>query len=418
MDRVLTDYTTIWGRLESQQEMPPTDASEVAEWISLFQQGGDAAGRWRAKRSLPWLVAALVHTASGDPSMRDLLDAARQVAPDSPAYATVSYYGVLQQIRSGDRGAAREWAEQVLMGKQQDSVTNMLRAERLSLARDWADFLRFAPRKPVLLVFDYASDFGSPGEALKKKAAAFDADSVRPLNQTTPLKLWIDAAQSKLVPRRLQAEIAQAGWVRAVILDDGQAANRLARRLRQLEPGLAVELDAYVAASDPAVAKFTAVFMMLRAPGLTPILRPGLGRETPALKRDTFRDNWWRLTGPPQADAGRNAAHEALYDLYPDGNWGPPDFLPASERTAGQQQWARLVQRADNAVNYLCAEAIAWARTHPQDPRVPRALHLAVEATHYGPADRATGAYSHQAFDLLHARYPDSEWAAKTKYWY
>lgn len=350
--------------------------------------------------------------------MRDLLDAARRIAPDSPAYATVSYYGILQQIRAGDRSAAREWADQALTTEQLDSVTNMLRAERLNLARDWTEFLRFAPRKPVLLISDYGVDFGSPEEALKKKAAAFDSDSVRPLNQATPLKLWIDAAQSKLVPRRLQAEIAQAGWVRAVILDDRPAANRLARRLRQLEPVLAVELDACLAASDPAAAKFTAVFMMLQGPGLTPILRPGLGRETPVLRRDTFRDNWWRLSVLPLADSGRNGAHEALYDLYPNGDWDPPDFLLASERDAGQQEWARLVKRADNSVNYLCEEAIAWAKKHPQDPRVARALHLAVEATRYGPTDRTTSVYSHHAFDLLHARYPDSEWTAKTKYWY
>ena len=384
----------------------------------MYQQGGDAAGKWQAKRSLPWLVAALVHTASSDPSMPEIIDAARQVAPDSPAYATVSYYGILQQIRSGDRSAARKWVDHTLAAKQQDSVTNMLRAERLNLARDWIEFLRFAPRSPVLLAYDYASEFCSPDEALKKKAAAFDSDSARPLNQATPLKLWIDAAQSKLVPRRLQAEIAQAGWVRAVILDDRPAANRMAVLLRQLQPKLAVELDAYLAASDSDAAKFTAILLMLRGPGLTPILRPGMGRETPALQRDTFRDNWWRFTGLAQADAGRNGGHEALYDLYPDGNWGPTDFLPASERTLGQKQWARLIHTADNGVNYLCAEAIAYAKSHPQDTLVPRALHLAVEATRYGPADRNTSVYSHRAFDILHAHYPNSEWTAKTKYWY
>ena len=77
-----------------------------------------------------------------------------------------------------------------------------------------------------------------------------------------------------------------------------------------------------------------------------------------------------------------------------------------------------LLDKAANSVNYLCTEAIAWARSHPQDPRVPEALHLAVEATHYGPSDESSRPYSKQAFDLLHRRYPDSEWTKKTKYWY
>ena len=69
-------------------------------------------------------------------------------------------------------------------------------------------------------------------------------------------------------------------------------------------------------------------------------------------------------------------------------------------------------------MNYLCSEAIAWARAHPEDARVPEALYLAVEATHYGPADEASHAFSRQAFDLLHRGYANSEWAKKTRYWY
>ena len=70
-------------------------------------------------------------------------------------------------------------------------------------------------------------------------------------------------------------------------------------------------------------------------------------------------------------------------------------------------------------MSYLSAAAIAWARAHPSDPRVPEALHLAVRATHFGSsADASTSPYSKEAFDLLHARYPDSPWTKQTKYWY
>jgi len=34
--------------------------------------------------------------------------------------------------------------------------------------------------------------------------------------------------------------------------------------------------------------------------------------------------------------------------------------------------------------------------------------------TEYG----MSGGYSKEAFDLLHRRYPKSEWTARTKYWY
>ena len=68
------------------------------------------------------------------------------------------------------------------------------------------------------------------------------------------------------------------------------------------------------------------------------------------------------------------------------------------------------------APNYLAQQVIDWAKGHPDDKRVPEALHLAVRATRYGCTNKLTTNHSKKAFDLLHQRYPKSEWARKTKY--
>jgi hypothetical protein len=49
---------------------------------------------------------------------------------------------------------------------------------------------------------------------------------------------------------------------------------------------------------------------------------------------------------------------------------------------------------------------------------VPEALHIAVTSTRYGCTDKDTGRWSKAAFQLLHKRYPKSEWAKKTPYWF
>jgi hypothetical protein len=61
---------------------------------------------------------------------------------------------------------------------------------------------------------------------------------------------------------------------------------------------------------------------------------------------------------------------------------------------------------------------VDWARKHPDDPRLPEALHRAVQASRYRCTDANTGKYSKQAFDLLHGQYPKSKWTDRTKYWY
>jgi hypothetical protein len=78
----------------------------------------------------------------------------------------------------------------------------------------------------------------------------------------------------------------------------------------------------------------------------------------------------------------------------------------------------QILKRFDTAPNEVGRRALEWSRTHPQDPRVPEALHRVVRATRYGCTNDATGAVSRDAFRLLHARYPTSSWTAKTPLWF
>ena len=414
LERVLTDYTSIWDRMETDKSIVPPPDSDVAQWIAAFQSDRPALDTWRAKKTMPWLIAALQKARTSDP---ELIAAAHTVKPGSPAWDSVTYYAVLAQIRAGQTDAARAWADEALAARPMQSTANLLRSERLRLARDWTEFLKFAPRRPVTDMSDEdESDDPINDPTLKLHPVALDADSVTALNHRVPLSLWLDAAQNSLMPASLQTDIAQAGWVRAVVLGNSDLARQFAERLAKLKPALAAEMRTWLAEKDPAAAQFTAVFLMLRAPGLEPVIRYGAGRETPVTKSDIFRDNWWLLQPMNRAYDGEHN-HQALFDLYPDGQFGPTGFLPEAQATAAAKEWQDLNQRAQNSVNYLCAQTLDWARAHPEDSRVPQALHLDVEATHYGPSDKSSS-YSRQAFDLLHRRYSNSEWTKKTKFWY
>jgi len=93
-----------------------------------------------------------------------------------------------------------------------------------------------------------------------------------------------------------------------------------------------------------------------------------------------------------------------------------PDFLDQAQQKIAAEEWQQL-SNLGAAPSYLSRHVLDWAQKHPDDPRVPEALHLAVRSTRYGCVDAATS-YSKQAFQLLHRRYPDSSWAKKTPYWY
>jgi hypothetical protein len=103
-----------------------------------------------------------------------------------------------------------------------------------------------------------------------------------------------------------------------------------------------------------------------------------------------------------------------LYRTAPDHTL---EFLSTAQARAAQRELERLASLGA-APNYFSQQVIAWTQRAGSDPRVPKALHLAVKATRYGCTDADTAALSKAAFDLLHQRYPKSPWAQKTKYWY
>jgi hypothetical protein len=95
-----------------------------------------------------------------------------------------------------------------------------------------------------------------------------------------------------------------------------------------------------------------------------------------------------------------------------------PSYLTADQRKDGAGELQRIAKTPIWGATYLLKETLAWANAHSNDPRVPRALHMAVGASRFRERDDDSGKYSKAAFDLLHRRYAKSEWAEKTKYWY
>ena len=88
-----------------------------------------------------------------------------------------------------------------------------------------------------------------------------------------------------------------------------------------------------------------------------------------------------------------------------------------SENGDDEKEWNDLVQKEAAAV-WLGNQTLSYARKHPEDPRVPEALHLVVRATRYACGYADDGNISKSAFMLLHKKYPNSEWTKKTPYWF
>jgi hypothetical protein len=333
-------------------------------------------------------------------------------------------------IELGKKDEARQQLDSVLAqtnSTMPPSSQNLLRALRLKLARNLDEFLKYAQRMPVGVTFDYdgrelPEDPGTDVAARMTGRAFFDADSAWILNERMPLSVLQAGAHRHSLPDHLRRELARAAWVRAVLLEREEVGKELVLILEKLAPELKGALQPYLSASNPDARKFAAAFIMLKFPGLWPYVRAGGGRRTAINRIDNFRDNWWCSFGQegPHDFWNENMklwVSTPLRRLYPESKFDFPDFLDQAQRATALKEWDTLVA-AGTAPNYLCQQVLHWARQNPTDPRVPEALHLAVKSTRYGCTDERTGRFSRAAYELLHRRYPGSEWARRTKYWY
>ena len=181
------------------------------------------------------------------------------------------------------------------------SAINLLSAQRLRLAADLTDLLTYAQRYPA--GYSYNDDERETVVDMKEEesvidksligAPLFDLDGTEILNQKLPLSLLKEAAMRGALPKHLRRDLVQATWIRAVLLDDTDAAGELAPTLKSLVPALKPFLDDYVAASQTDEKRFTAIYTWLKFPGMEPVVDAGVGRTTPLDQQDLFRDNWW-----------------------------------------------------------------------------------------------------------------------------
>ncbi|HLY39539.1 MAG TPA: hypothetical protein VKU61_15950 [Candidatus Binatia bacterium] len=401
----------------------PRDGNDddLSVWLHVLgDETGDGARvareRWEKTGALTWLIAALARVEPDDPTVPTLLAAAADVPLASPAYLSVSFYRLRLLADCGRQVEARRGLDTLLSRSSEplpESSRNLFLMLRAEVSTDVRDFLAHAARMPVSV--EYADSSAWPRDPL------FDDDTAFVLNTRLPLATLSVAAQGDVLPENLRRDVALVTWVRSVLLGDDASADIATGILAELAPRWRNDLEAYRGASDRDARRFAAAYLLLRLPVAAPYLEAGVGRMIAWDRIDSFRRNWWWQSTEEEPARwyrpGPWAGNGPFRLLGTNLDDGFPRFVSARDRAAARVDVDKILA-VGNAPNFLARAVLPWAREHPDDPRVPEALHLVVRATRYGNGDDETGALSRQAFRLLHDRYPDGEWSHRTPYWF
>ena len=430
-------------KVSKQKDFEPRPAiaakDDMTDWILTFQSKDPKAldyalKKWRKSGSLPWLVACLTKMRKGRPGLNEVLQAAEKIPANTPGFFTVAFHRARLLADTGKRDKAREVVDTVLSRRSALARPsfNLFMAERMGLAQSLDEFLVYAAREPAAIIYWNADDTSlvpKPLEELKelkhykKGERLMDTDGALMMNRDFPLDVLTAIAFSERADANIRRATAVFAWTRAVLLGRSDCRTRLASVLGELVPEVNKDdLKAYVEAKGGEARRFAAVYIFLKTPGLMPIMRTGLPRELPINRVGDYSSRpsaeWWPAK-PAPTYGGKNDGEltSCLKLLYPDGKVPVPTFLTVDERAAGAKEWQQISSLED-APSFMGREALVWAQSHPDDPRVPEALHLVVRAGQYGLGSRGMSDLSRKAFQILHRRYPKSEWAVKTKFWY
>ena len=282
------------------------------------------------------------------------------------------------------------------------------------VSSNFAEYLKFALQRPVGIEARW-SGCELPNDFEKVEARsdyavlppAFPSFVTGFLNTQVPVALLGTIPNIAGLPAQLKADSLQSVWVRKFLLKDYKGLDALAPALKQAVPGVASQLGDFQNATSPEAKRFIGSLMILRNPGMRPILSDANGRRTPINKIDDYQDNWWAASDLSPGEGAEQKAANAEFSTS----------LSAAEKASAQTEIKSLKSFGDAPVG-LGKAVLDWSTKSPQDPRIPEALHLAVRATKFCNHTNETSAVSKQAYAVLHNKYPKNPWTAKTKYYY
>jgi hypothetical protein len=407
VEDVLQQSAFVLRAASFQKELASPDVPETFDWVQTLENGNEehALERWRSRKSLPWLIIALMYASGKDPAAGELIAEAERLADTSPGAVTATYNAIRLHLERGETEQVRGKLDKLLTrsNDQPDSLVNAWRAERMRLATSFDDLLRWAPRQPV-------DPSGSPGVDASP-VLAYDAAYV--LNYLTPLAKLNHAAHSDLLPFWSARDVALAGWTRAFMLNDLNTARELAPVVAKAHPDWAASLTPRTGPESDGW-RFQAAMLIVLHHEFQPLVR---------VDYSVFLDtgSWWCPVTVPTYDALTTQDNEYVWIAWHlPAIFAPPESaLSQRDRTIAGDEIRRLHDEG-SAQSFVAPLIFKWAATHPDDPLVPQALHRLVVVTRYGCSysDPSTSRVSKTAFELLHKKYPRSPWTARTPYWF
>lgn len=422
-------------------------ADDLSDWI-LTMQTADAAAythalrKWRETESPAWLAAALTRADESSRQVERLMRAGERIQRDEPVFPTVAFHLIRLQTATGKTVEARKLLDEIIAWQPAVlpvSAQNQFLQQRLQLAGNLTEFLKFAQRRPVTFYDD--GSYGTMSDLLEISKSfwyesmgetkaehdlrteeyfkdllpwndrlAFDDETVEALNWHFPIETLATATGNRALPNYLRRSLVLTVWTRAVLLKNDAIAQRVAPEVIKVAPEIAPVFSSYLNASTKEEKARAALFVLLRFQKLSPFVSAGVPTFASTEESSYYLEGaWWCAPATTEYNNEGNEVPNVVVK---------PAFLTAQEVEAARHERAALTA-IGNAKGYLGRRVIEWAKASPEDKRLPEALFIAVKANEnykYGCGGwENDGETKTEAETILLEQYPSSPWTAKLR---
>ena len=421
-------------------------ADDLSDWILTLESTdpkayAHALFKWRQNHSTAWLSVALSKANKSSPSLGRLLLEAERIDPSAPAFPTVAYHLVRLRVELNESAAAKKLLDQIISAQLEAlpiSSQNLFLEQRMNLAESVSDFLRFSGRKPVAFYEygvmgrisdilrmekgfwdpDYYKETKEEYERKKEESfkelllwderKAFDENTVDVMNWHFPLPVLLEVSRDQALPDYLRKSVAIAVWTRAVLVKNESVAMEAARDLSRIVPEMSEMLSVYLDAKSPEQRDHEALYIMLKFSNLSPWVSSGIPTFSTAEESEYyFEMSWWCKPGDIDYDINGTESPKVV---------ASPRFLSAQFLTLAKRERA-AIKTIGHAKAFLGKKVLEWAKRSPNDPRIPEALYIAVQANQsykYGCDSWEQDEETRLKLEgLLREKYPQSSWSAK-----
>ena len=412
----LLDVRWLARKLEPNPELP---LIHFLQSISSWRIPASAAyAHWQKTKTPTSLVVALIRAAEalngndvesgtplGEEEHQALIEAAGKIRPGAAAYLSARFYRAQLLIEGlGREDEARQELDQLLADKNTAKVYNQgdiqrLRHLRAHVAQSWQELVSFGLLTPIGETDEEGTVVNNIDVSGYNNELAEDERILIPVATTSINRFASLADLARLqkmteLPKRYRRDLALSGFLRAALQGKEKEAEAFAKAAESIDESLGALFADWRGAADADRKKFAVVLMDLQQPGFSIDLWESWGRNLPREELSSTRENWWCAISELPVDPVR------------------PSFLRGLEAPDDASfGWSA-------GPNHLGREVLAYAAKYPDDPRLPEALHRTVRATRLGCYGEPFAEVSKGAFTLLHKRFPKTDWAKQTPYWF